>query len=384
MATDKLDNALAPYEKSALQIVDANFNPIHKLEIANLYDGKKLLTPSQSKDRFYIQYQNKALAGKGNIKVNLKGYHLTDPTALSASGAFLYEKPSGSGNFISDALVLVSDRRICDIIDEAFPSDLNKKITVTYQNEVSNKTETVSAFTPAKKLLEVEAVVYQNNDDTSPVDSYSIAWDQELRQRILAPTGIQIINRPTQTLKTLPAGVDFKDGLNKDEQILLAKHIAQTLPPFEGIRTVYLPGEHKILVSSKDSEKNIGGIALIQRSKQKIESHHNTVLVNSKLSENGRVSSHEIVHCLIASVLGSNNKRGYRSIGHDSKDPMHHPDHLNLMYPSSTPFVGELINPENLSEEQIEVILQSPLLKNPTPRIDLQKSHPTPVLAPAL
>jgi hypothetical protein len=78
-----------------------------------------------------------------------------------------------------------------------------------------------------------------------------------------------------------------------------------------------------------------------------------------------RTPAHEVGHCLFGTVL-LERKKAYLALGHSHVDGYHHTNPLNLMSHSPTAVERQLWGSEHWTDEQIEILLQSPLLKDPT------------------
>ncbi|MBX7156770.1 MAG: hypothetical protein K1X66_00080 [Verrucomicrobiae bacterium] len=379
---NRLGLTLTPYEKPALQILDFKGKKAASLDIANLHDSLQAsdkssianskFNPEKSNDRFYLRYENPALAGKGFIVANIESSNPTNPDSSyqDSTLVYLYEDPQQPGTFYSKPIVLVSNRSFDnyplnghkdnDPKDQTVLAELGSQITVTYQDDVVGKQETASVSVPIKKVMEVQPFLVRDKKGRLLSTEKDAEKKTALMQESLAPAGIKVEVLPAKIID-LPRGIKLEDGLSARELRRLARYTAKFYPPEKGLRFV-MTGDTPLL------EGKVHGISYTKEFRRISLKTENAVFASDRSA--ARTPGHESVHCLIDSVLVEDEK-AFRSIGHyrstgRNSVGFHHNSDFNLMSRMASTRVRELWGSEHLTDAQIEIILQSSILKDPS------------------
>lgn len=376
---NRLDLTLIPYEKPALQILNWQGKRASSLAIANLHDSLQTpekgslafskFYPEQSNDRFYLQYENPELAGKGFIIANIESSNPLDPDDAYRDSTliYLYEDSKKPGMFHSKPIVLVSNRSFDSYQlnghkdnqpeDQTILAELGSQITVSYQDTVSGKKEMASVPVPIKKVMEVQPFLVRDREGKLLATEADAKQKITLMQESLAPAGVKVEVLPEKIID-LPRGIKLEDGLSPRELKKIARDTAKFYPPDQGLRLI-MTGETPLL---QGKAYGTSYTKLFKKLTLKIE---NAMFVANHSA--ARTPAHEVGHCLFGTVLFER-KKAHQALGHNHTAGYHHANPLNLMSHSPTAVERRLWGSEHWTDAQIEVLLQSPLLKDPASR----------------
>lgn len=462
-SSKRLDKVLASQEKPALRLVNKEGKSVSDLKIADLsesieprkpigtvdlktqtfhldtdHDGKKTaeeardytgktvvrntpvalgselgfevlsapeLYPENSEDRFFVEYENKALAGKKTIEVDFKTQNPNNPRSLyqDAAKITLYEVPGKPGFFKTKELILVSNRVFDQhevdnqpdnsLKDQTFLAELGGRVSVSYKDETSGQTVTTLAQVPPQKLLEVQPIIYKDKNGKPVATEQDVERQLKSMQEEYAQAGILVVKKETLVLD-LPEGlgIDITQGLTRRQMEMLAFDTSGYYRPQEGIRMILVGGEHAYI--EKDPEVfGVVGYALGVGFSGGIGSYQD--MDNSLFIGIGNnytnIAGHEGAHILIGKqkVPGhdegghfNTSKMSYQDISRlslsENYDFIATADKLNLMY--VVPFfpATTLDGQHHLTKEQKQAMLKNPILKDP-PNVKVQ---PQPSVAP--
>lgn len=330
---------------------------IHKVETLDI---------SKSKDKFVVQYQDPALAGKGKIQVSLeiKNPKNSNSPYQETVSITLIEDKNNPGTFRSQDLVLVSakfmdERRVNgqkdnSLKDQTFLAELGSEISVSYQDKASGEVYSDSASVPVKKVLEVPVFIFKDKNGIPLATQAQVDKHATDAQEIWAPAGIKIkVGEPI--LLDLPPGVDISDGLDLKESEICIKYINEKYPDNSGVRWIFSGDEFP-------RSKNMGAYAITQKDPYSVmHGLQNNIFLKSEwmLTE---TTGHEIAHCLLDSV-----KKGpWKSKVYDADGHTYNPSNLMGHYATHDTNHITIFGRRNLSEEQIDMALKSPRLKDPS------------------
>jgi hypothetical protein len=195
--------------------------------------------PEDSADKFYITYENRALANQKSVQVELKSYD-AEGNILDSSKITLYSEPENKGVFRSSgALVLVSNRAFDQHSinekpdnsshDQTFYAQLDGRLTITHEDKSLPKPVVSSLPIPAQKILTVYPIVFKDEKGHRLANKNEIQERFTRMQESLAPTKIKIVvakpiilNQPTDEI--------FKKASPDEKAKILARLVAQQQP----------------------------------------------------------------------------------------------------------------------------------------------------------
>ncbi|MBX7156899.1 MAG: hypothetical protein K1X66_00735 [Verrucomicrobiae bacterium] len=257
--SDKITSCLAPYErKTGLQFLGADKKPV---TTPQLTEGKN------QEGYFYIQYQNKDLAGQGKIQVDMRIGPQGFPKILAID---LFENPPGSGCYVSLPLALVPSYDLVDQMDgdKVIPivAKLGDRIQVTYDGKqrivdcytsgrpthIVPLSETLSVKIPVEKVFNYQTVVFVGSEKPFDEDKREIYQDKI--ETDLALKGIQAKETDLKIIP-LPPGINLEDGLNPREMRRLVRHVNKTYPDAPKAKMLFV-GDDVLMKSRMLNSKN--------------------------------------------------------------------------------------------------------------------------------
>ncbi|MBX7157252.1 MAG: hypothetical protein K1X66_02530 [Verrucomicrobiae bacterium] len=234
-----MSELLAPYQTPPkLEILDHTQQPVSDLRVGkmegaikNTFLGKKL-NPDLDQDRFYVRLQDEALTGKGQVSVKLSTVNASGQNKESNVEVKLKESPPGSGTFISDSLLLVSDRwddkkrvdKVKDnhLGDRTFQVGLGDRVEVEYPS--SNLC--AIAQVPVQQQLPIDIVVLRDKPGGNPVISNNKLQEEIKRtQERFAQLGIeiipniQVVDPPPKTKLSSGQEINLGNGVQSPTEI---------------------------------------------------------------------------------------------------------------------------------------------------------------------
>ncbi|MEZ5405024.1 MAG: hypothetical protein R3F23_02260 [Verrucomicrobiia bacterium] len=319
---------------------------------------------SKSKDKFIVQYQDPALAGKGKIQVTLEIKNPKNPNSPYKERVKinLTEDKSNPGTFRSQDLVLVSAKFMDEKQinaqkdnspkDQTFLAELGSEISISYQDNISGKIHTESASVHVKKMLQVPVFIFKDKNGTALANQAQVDKHAIDAQEVWSPAGIKIkVNEPI--LLDFPPGVDISDGLDSKESEACIRYINEKYPNNPGARWIFAGDKFP-------NSETTGAYAITQKDPYSVmHGLYNNIFLKSEwmLSE---TTGHEIAHCLLDSV-----KKGpWKSEIYDADGHAYNPS--NIMGHHTTYDTKDItvFGRRNLSNEQIDMALKAPQLQD--------------------
>lgn len=195
--------------------------------------------PENSTDKFYITYENGALANQESVQVELKSYD-AEGNILDASKITLYSDPENRGVFRSSgALVLVSNRVFDQHSinekpdnsshDQTFYAQLDGRVTITHEDKSLPKPVVSSLPIPAQKILKVYPIVFKDEKGQRLASKNEIQERFTRMQESLAPAKIKIVVEKPIILNQ-PTDKTFKNASPDEKAKILARLAAQAQP----------------------------------------------------------------------------------------------------------------------------------------------------------
>ncbi|MBX7156898.1 MAG: hypothetical protein K1X66_00730 [Verrucomicrobiae bacterium] len=369
------------------------------------------LYPENSDDHFFVEYENPALAGKGSIEMDLKT-QTSDPTQSSyqdSSKIKLYEVPGKPGTFRTKELILVSSQVFDQHRvngqpdnspeDQTFLAELGSKVTVSYRDETLGQTLNVEASVPPEKVLEIQPIIYKDKNGNPIATEQDIARHlQSIREHFAQASILVVAKKPL--ILDLSLDIDITKGLSQKEMVMLAMESSGDYSPDEGIRMILVGGEHAYI----EGDQNVYGIEAYafgvgltggQGSYRNINNSLFIGIGNENRNVPANIAAHESVHILIGKqkVFGhddgghfNTSSLSYSDFSHgtlgeiyDSLPPL---DKLNLMFVAPLARDTTIDGQHQLTPEQIEVMLKSPILKDPGTYYQQTQTSPAPSVKP--
>jgi hypothetical protein len=191
--------------------------------------------PSQSNDKFYIEYKDSALRDQTSIQVDVK----TNKDSVKVK---LHADPQRLGVFISEELILVPNPTV-DInpkTDQTIVAEVGDSVKVSYQK--GQQSYAASANVPIKKVLPLQFIILKDDQGRPMATEADVRRHLESAQAALNLTHTQIQNLEIVYYQPpADSGIIVEDGLNGVERLMIAERTKQYAPQ-PGVR-VFLTGD---------------------------------------------------------------------------------------------------------------------------------------------
>lgn len=339
--------------------------------------------PARSRNRFHVQYRDPKLTAD-TIQVTLKTQNPYNPEIKDSTKVTLRKIEGQPGLYRSDALILTSlpevDRFPTQGHKDNKPGDTTVLASVGSVISVSYQNKETKALVPVKKIMKTRPYIFNDRKGNPIATAKEVKNRSSQIQSYVAPAGILVRTLETENLpaplfdpkkedeniwgkieptsQTAPAYyIDVTHRLSDSEKVFLARYTGRLHPEENSsvIRMIIAGDTHL----SRDKE------GLLGRAFPFGLGEGNNSFFAARLTQ-GNVFGHETVHLHIGKPPNHDGFGHYQGQEMNANLMSRGVD-AHLAYAKEEGKEGLPSSLATINPEQIEAMLQSPLLKDPTP-----------------